>query len=59
MLKLVLKMASFAGLILTIVPAFLVFTQSIDLDFNKNLMVLGTLLWFGTSPFWMNKNKQN
>ena len=55
MSKTILKIASFAGLVLTLIPSILVFSQGIDLDSNKNLMLLGTVLWFATSPFWMNK----
>jgi hypothetical protein len=28
------------------------------MDQNKNLMILGTVLWFGTVTFWMNKKKK-
>jgi hypothetical protein len=55
MSKTILKVVSFAGLVLTLIPSFIVFYQRIDLDSNKNLMLLGTVLWFATSPFWMNK----
>ena len=57
MSKTLLKIISFAGLILTLVPSFLVFSRVIELDNNKILMLIGTILWFGTSPFWMNKSK--
>ena len=58
MSKIVLKIISYVGLLLTLVPSFLVFTKVIELDNNKILMLIGTILWFGTSPFWMNKSKQ-
>jgi hypothetical protein len=54
-MKTILKIVSVAGLILTVVPSFMVFSESITLDMNKWLMLLGTILWFGTAPFWMNK----
>ncbi|MEN8192941.1 MAG: hypothetical protein ABFS12_08995 [Bacteroidota bacterium] len=50
-----LKIISLIGLLVTIIPSFLVFTGVITLDNNKLLMVLGTILWFSTAPFWMNK----
>lgn len=56
-MQVILKLISFVGLCLTIVPAFLVFAGSIELSLNKNLMLAGTLLWFCTAPFWMNKEK--
>ncbi|MBO8130033.1 MAG: hypothetical protein H0Z29_00785 [Candidatus Marinimicrobia bacterium] len=56
---LVLKILSFAGLILTVIPSFFVFAGIISLEVNKNLMIIGTILWFATSPFWINKEKTN
>ncbi len=54
-MKSLLKIVSIIGLIATIVPSFLVFWGVITLDSNKVLMIIGTLLWFSTAPFWMNK----
>ena len=54
-MKVILKIVSLIGLILTVLPSFMVFSESITLDMNKWLMLLGTILWFGTAPFWMNK----
>jgi len=48
---------SFIGLALTIIPSFLVLIGEAGMDQNKNYMLIGTLLWFGTVPFWMNKKK--
>ncbi len=57
-MKRVLKILSIIGLIMTIIPAFLVFTGVIDLAANKNWMFAGTVLWFVTAPFWMNKKTE-
>jgi hypothetical protein len=27
------------------------------MDQNKTFMLIGTILWFGSVPFWMNKKK--
>ncbi len=54
-MKTLLKLVSLVGLLATIVPSFLVFADIITLDANKLLMMLGTLLWFISVPFWMNK----
>jgi len=54
-MKTILKILSFIGLILTVVPSFMVFSGSITLDMHKWLMLIGTLVWFFTAPFWMNK----
>jgi hypothetical protein len=53
----VLKVISFIGLGFTIVPSILVLSGDIGMDLNKSLMMAGTILWFGTVIFWMNKNK--
>ena len=58
MVKISLKIVSFAGLFLTLIPSIMVFSNGLDLDSCKNLMLLGTIIWFGTSPFWMNKKEQ-
>lgn len=57
-MKTSLKLISFIGLGLTLLPSFFVFFGVIELDTNKNLMILGTVLWFITAPFWMNKRVQ-
>lgn len=55
---LLLKILSAIGLILTLVPSFLVFAGVIDLECNKTLMLAGTILWFITAPFWMNQKRE-
>lgn len=54
-MQLLLKYISFTGLILTIVPSILVFLNIIEIESHKQLMILGTILWFCTSPLWINK----
>ena len=58
MLKLISKIISYTGLVLTLIPAFLVLSNSIEFNTHKHLMLVGTVLWFGTRPFWMSKSKQ-
>ena len=53
-----LIIVSAIGLVLTILPSFFVLAGSVELDMNKNLMLLGTALWFVTVPFWINKQKE-
>ena len=48
-----LKAISFLGLGLTVVPAFLVFVGTLAWSTHATLMLLGTVLWFITAPFWM------
>lgn len=46
---------SLLSLLLTIVPSFLVFYGIMTLETNKTLMLIGTIGWFATAPYWMNK----
>jgi hypothetical protein len=50
-LQVILKLLSWAGLLLTIVPAFLVFNGYISFETHTRLMLAGMLLWFLTAPF--------
>ncbi len=56
-MKNLLKAISYIGLILTLFPSFLVFSGAIDIDTNKNLMLIGTILWFITAAMWQKKPK--
>ena len=49
-----LKLVSVVALVLTVGPAFLVFAGTIAWSTHATVMAVGTLLWFGTAPFWMN-----
>lgn len=52
-LKLILRIISYIGLALSIVPALLVFTGTISLNAYYNLMIVGMVLWFGAAVFWI------
>jgi hypothetical protein len=54
-MKLLLKLGSLIGLLLTMIPPILVFLGEIDLDTTKLLMTIGMIVWFSTAPFWINK----
>lgn len=56
-MTLLLKIVSITGLALTVVPSMLVFTDTITFDMHTNLMVVGMILWFATSPFWMKEKE--
>ncbi|WP_199535583.1 hypothetical protein [Rhodohalobacter sp. SW132] len=53
----ILKIVSFSGLLLTIVPSFLVFNGTISFQLHTTLMLVGMILWFASSPFWMKEKK--
>ncbi|MCC9168764.1 hypothetical protein [Pontibacter harenae] len=57
-MQVILKIISYIGLALTVVPSFLVFSGTIEPELHKTLMLAGALSWFLTAPFWMNKQKQ-
>ncbi len=58
-MKILLKIISFAGLALTIVPSILHFAGDISLSMHKTLMFIGVIAWFGTAPFWMNSSEES
>jgi hypothetical protein len=47
------KTASVVGLILTVMPAFMVYADMIAWRTHAAWMLIGTVLWFATAPFWM------
>ncbi|MFD2036449.1 hypothetical protein ACFSKL_16710 [Belliella marina] len=50
---------SIVGLLFTITPPFLVFSGIIPPATSKTLMLIGTVVWFTTAPFWLNKKSEN
>ena len=52
-----LKLMSFAGLGLTVVPSLLVFTRAMTWETHATLMFVGMVLWFASAPFWMRERK--
>lgn len=54
-MKLLLIILSYIGLGLTIIPSILVLLGEMPVAQNKYIMMIGTILWFVTAPFWMNK----
>lgn len=57
-MKLVIKIISYIGLGLTLIPSIMVFTGDATLESNKILMLIGTVLWFISAPSWMNKAEE-
>jgi hypothetical protein len=53
-----MKLASLVGLGLTVVPAFLVAAKLISWQSHAVLMLVGTLIWFATAPFWMGEKPE-
>jgi len=55
---LLIKIISIIGLALNIIPAILTFNDIISFENYKTLMLWGTLMWFLTAPFWVNRNQR-
>lgn len=49
----ILKVISYLGLALTILPSMFVFNGSITIETHYKLMIVGMVFWFSTAPFWM------
>lgn len=56
-MKILLKLASFAGLILSIVPPVLFFLEKMEMENMKFWMGVGMVAWMVTAPFWINKKQ--
>jgi hypothetical protein len=56
-MKFLIKLISYIGLGLTLIPSFLVFFGNATLESNKMLMLIGTIIWFVSAPSWMNKTE--
>ncbi len=56
-MKYLLKIGSFVGLGLTVIPAFLVFSGTLTWETHASLMAVGAILWFVTAPFWLLKDR--
>lgn len=54
-MKIILVIVSLIGLVLTLLPSFLVFANAISWDTYLLLMNVGTIMWFVSAPFWMGK----
>lgn len=56
--KKLLWIPAIAGLVLTILPAFLTFWGAIPFEQHKVLMTIGVFLWFFTAPFALRKKAE-
>jgi len=52
-MKKILKILSYTGLALTLLPSIMVYTGTVTFEANKLYMIIGMLCWFLTAPFWM------
>ena len=54
-MKTLLKLISFAGLLLMFASAILVFKGKMNPNTYMILALVGTAMWFATVPFWMKR----
>ena len=55
-MKTALKVISFLALALIIVPPILYLASAMEKSSMGTVMIVGTVLWFATVPFWMGKS---
>lgn len=58
-MKYILYMISLAGLMLTILPPYLLFKGSLTFGEQNTLMIIGFLAWFGSAWFWLGKKTKS
>ncbi len=56
-MRIILQIVSWLALAFTVLPSILYFMGSMELDTVKWLMLLATIVWFVTTPFWMERGK--
>jgi hypothetical protein len=55
-MRMSLRVVSWLGLALTLLPSFLVFGGALSLDAFKSMVLAGSILWLATAPFWVNQD---
>jgi hypothetical protein len=51
-----LKLLSWLGLALTLLPSLLVFGGVLSPEAFKTIVLAGSILWLATAPFWINRD---
>ncbi len=54
-MKIILKTLSYLALFAVIAPPILYLASRIDKGTMSTIMLIGTILWFTTVPFWMGR----
>lgn len=57
-MKPVLVLISLGALAVTLLPGILYLTGTIDHGMVKWLALLGTIVWFAVTPFWMGRSEE-
>jgi len=55
-MKIALRLVSYLGLALSVIPPLLLWAGKLDVSTNYLLLNIGMVLWFSTSIFWVKKH---
>ena len=58
-MKIVLMITSYIALILLIAAPIGVYLGKVEHDKSNWLMLVATIVWFATAPFWMNQKEKD
>lgn len=53
--KTIIKIISIFALVLMILAAILFFNDKTDIDNTRKIIAIGTILWFISAPYWMDR----
>jgi hypothetical protein len=58
-MRLVLQIISWIALAMTVIPSLVYFSGNMELERVKWLLILASVVWFATTPFWMGQKEQS
>lgn len=58
-MKYIYPIIGLAGLLLLLIPSIMYFSGTMELEQMKNLMFVGTLVWFAGAIPWLGKRKES
>jgi hypothetical protein len=56
-MRIALQILSALGIAGTVLPAFLFFTGTLELGQVHWIMLVAAVVWFGATPFWMERKQ--
>lgn len=57
-MKKIMEIISYLALILIVTAPSLFYAEKIDLDMNKTLMTIATVIWFASALCWIGREKK-
>lgn len=58
-MRIALQTISAIALTMTVIPSLVYFSGNMELDRVKLLLLVGSVMWFVATPFWMGKKEQS